>query len=923
CSWQMVGYDVPQYLNISYPFPVDPPYVPVDNPAGVYAMDFSLTEEWTNRSTHIVFEGVSSCLELYINGKKVGWSQGSRMPSEFDITEYVNVGKNRLSVKVLKWCDGSYLEDQDAFRLSGIFRSVYLLSRSKSHIVDIFINTACDAKYRDWIVSAEVQSIGRADIKCSLIDSDGNELSYKKVEGGRVDFIVENPSKWTAETPVNYRLLFNSKDEYIPVSFGFRKIETSELGELLINGKPVKLKGVNRHDIHPCLGQYTPIEHITQDLILMKKNNINTIRASHYPNTSEFLELCDKFGFYLIQEADLEMHGFATYKACGEYQSYNKEWLTDNPQWEQAFLDRASRMVERDKNHPCIIMWSLGNEAGYGKNHDSMAKWIKERDESRLLHYERAVQLDRDPEIFDVVSRMYEPVENVQKFLEGDDKRPYFLCEYSHSKGTSPGDVYDYWQLAYKYPNFIGGCIWEWCDHGIEHTKDGKTRYCYGGDFGEYIHDGHYCVDGLVRPDRVPYSGLKEVRAVYGHIDAKLTEGRSTKLHITNLYDHINLKNFDIEWILEVDGEELEHGIVSAPDIEPHDTKTFEMNFVKPNKATWGCHLNIRLILREDTLWARRGFSVTERQLFVNVKAKSLIRDRKKYSELNLSEDKECICIEGYNFQYIFNKLYGGFQSIKKNGAEMLSGCTKLGIWRPLADGDNIVKHTWTMTVDSSWNKSENYDKVSPRVYDVLSEICADGAITIKVSQSLCPVSKQPLVLSDIIYTVLPSGEIKVDSISKVREDASWLPRFGFEFELLPQNRYFEYYGMGPDENYIDLCHHASMGLYKAEADGDYVPNLVPQEQGNHTGTQYLLVCDNKGRGISFNSENDKPFEFRVSKYTNKDIDMARHPDELVSADKTFVIIDYKVSGVGSTMLLDKYKLSEKQIKFGFSFKPI
>ncbi len=924
CSWQMLGYDVPQYLNISYPFPVDPPYVPTDNPTGIYSMDFTLSAEWNERLTYIVFEGVSSCIELYINGKRVGWSQGSRMPAEFNITDYVSVGKNRLTAKVLKWCDGSYLEDQDAIRLSGIFRSVYLLSRSKAHLRDVFVKTATDKEYCDWIVIAETEFCGDAKMSCTLLDDQGNELQTKEVVNDKVDFLLKKPEKWTAETPNTYKLLFQYEEENIPITFGFRKIEVSDKGELLINGTSVKLKGVNRHDMHPALGQYAPMEHIIKDLCMMKQYNINTIRASHYPNTSEFLELCNKYGFYLIQEADLEMHGFATRKACGEFESYNDEWLTDNPEWKEAFIDRASRMVERDKNHPCIIMWSLGNEAGYGANHDAMATWIKNRDDSRLLHYERAVQLEKDPEIFDVVSRMYDPVEDVRKFLETEENRPYFLCEYSHAKGTGPGDVYDYWELAYANPKFIGGCIWEWCDHGVECENEKGKYYAYGGDFNEYVHDGHYCVDGLVRPDREVYSGLREVKAVYQYIKAELIDEKSSKIKVTNIYDFISLESIDLCWELEKDSIVLEHGVINSLSIAPHQTAEFDLDIKFPQYSKWGCHLNLSFKTNCDTLWAKAGHVVAEIQIDIpTAEAEAEEKGITASGDTILLNDKgEHIYIEGTDFTYVFNRYYGSFERICKNGVEMLSNRTSLGIWRAYADGDNGMKHTWTMTADSTWNKSENYNKIQVKVYDVNAEIIGGNMAVITARQSLCPISKVPLVQSDITYTIKGDGEIFVKSSSTIREDATWLPRFGFEFEMPADNEYITYYGKGPDENYIDLCHHVKTGLYKCVADSEYVPNVVPQEQGNHAGAKYLCVSDNKGRGLIFNASKDNAFEFRVSRYRNEDINKARHLNELVKSDITYVRIDYKVSGIGSTMLLEKYKLNEKKIKFDFSVIP-
>ncbi|MBR7161974.1 MAG: DUF4981 domain-containing protein, partial [Clostridia bacterium] len=537
----------------------------------------------------------------------------SRMPSEFDITSYVRFGKNRLTAKVLKWCDGSYLESQDAFRLSGIFRDVYLLSRSKSRITDVFVHTDCDREYRDWTLRAEAEYIGEEAPICTLLDTENHVLETKVLSEGKVCFSVSAPKRWTAETPHLYRLILQYGGEYVPITIGFRKLEISEKGEFLVNGISVKLKGVNRHDMHPLYGQYVPEEHMIRDLILMKQHNINTIRASHYPNTSEFLEFCNQYGFYVIQEADLEMHGFATRKAEGKYGTYDSDWLTDKEEWRAAFLDRASRMVERDKNHPSIVMWSIGNEAGYGSNHDVMAKWIAERDPSRTVQYERSRQLSEVPEVFGVISHMYDSVEEIKKHLASDEKRPFFLCEYSHAKGVSPGDVADYWELAYAHPRFIGGCIWEWCDHAVLCENESGRYHGYGGDFGEEIHDGNYCLDGLVSVERVPYSGAREVKAAYRNVKAVL-EDENTVV-IRNLHDFVSLEQIALVWEIEKDGEILSRGVENTLLCPPHQSVKHRLTYKLPSQCRYGCHLNLSFVLKEDTSWASAGHEIAFEQM--------------------------------------------------------------------------------------------------------------------------------------------------------------------------------------------------------------------------------------------------------------------------------------------------------------------
>ena len=918
CSWQFQGYDVPQYLNISYPFPVDPPYVPIDNPTGVYYLDFELSEAWINRNTFIVFEGVSSCLELYINGTRAGFSQGSRMPSEFNITPYVQKGQNRLTVKVLKWCDGSYLEAQDAFRLSGIFRDVYLLSRSEERIIDVFIHTNCDQDYQNWTLQADIEYTGKTNPVCLLLDTKNHIIEKKEVLDGSVRFSICSPEKWTAETPNLYKLLLAYGGENIPFSVGLRKIETGIRGELLINGKAVKLKGVNRHDIHPHYGQYTPKEHMIQDLVLMKQHNINTIRAAHYPNTSEFMELCNRYGFYVIQEADLEMHGFATRKAEGKYGTYDPEWLTDKKEWQAAFLDRASRMVERDKNHPCVIMWSLGNEAGYGANHDAMADWIDKRDPSRMIQYERSCQLPKVPAVFGVISHMYDSIDAVKAHLASDEARPFFLCEYSHAKGVSPGDVADYWELAYTHPRFIGGCIWEWSDHAVLCENENGTYYGYGGDFGENIHDGNYCLDGLVNVDRIPYSGAREVKAVYQNIKAELKDIQT--LVITNLFDFITLEHVSLTWELEKDGDTLSDGQITDLRILPHQSSSYALDLTIPAQCRYGCHLNLSFTLKEDAPWAKKGHEVAFTQIAFPVE-RIQGAPASTYAGITSTTTAEYHRINGENFSYTFNRFYGGFESMVTNGAEMLKKRTCFGIWRPFGGADGMMKSKWTMTEDSSWNKSENYDKISTRVYS--SELIQDGKdIIISVKQSLCPLSKMPLIHMDVSYRIKPDGEIEITSKNSVRQDAAWLPRFGFELILDGDKDRITYYAKGPEENYPDLCHNTKKGLFQTRVDEDYVKKAFPQEQGNHMGAVILRISDAEGNGMAFSAAKESEFQFRATHHSSDDINSARHYHELTNKDTTFLRIDYKVSGVGAYSLQDKYKLLEKNFTFNFSVKP-
>lgn len=863
-NWQMHGYDAPYYTNVNYPYPVDPPYVPDDNPCGVYEMDFNLDKDWADRNTYIVFEGVNSCLYLYINDEYVGYSQGSHLQSEFNIAKYVKEGNNKLRVKVLKWCSGSYLEDQDFFRLSGIFRDVYLLSRDVDCVKDI-----------------EIQVENRT---ITLSEAD-----YAIYDGKNKIDKLDNPILWNAEKPYLYTVVVMSGSEYIPFKVGIRDISVSDKGELLINGVSVKLKGVNRHDTHPTLGHYTPYDCMKEELLKMKALNINCIRTSHYPPTPEFLNLCDEIGFYVVDETDIEIHGFVSRNGGYGYDIENPDWICNQKQWERAFVERAERMVERDKNHPSVIMWSMGNESGYGSNHDAMIAWTKNRDKSRLVHYEGA-SLVKDKSDVDVVSRMYTSVTGIEEFAKSEDRRPFFLCEYSHAMGNGPGDVWDYWEKIYQYPKLIGGCIWEWADHTV--LKDGV--YKYGGDFGEATHDGNFCCDGLVFADRSFKAGSLEAKAVYQYIKTKISGNRLT---VSNLYDFTNLREYKLLWKIVCDGEIIKAGEIIC-DIEPHGIAEYDLDFVLPESCKYGCYLDISLL---------GEYEVAAEQHPLEVELLKEVIDQ--VSPVNFEEEKEIIRITGDNFTYVFNKHYGNFESLVIDGEERLAAVTRLSVWRAPTDNDRRVKYKWGIFGDN--RSGENFNRIFNKIYS-----CELKDNSILVKGSLAGISRSPFLRFDVIFTVSGAGEINVKFQGKVKENCVYLPRLGFEFYVPKKNEKFKYFGMGPYENYLDMCHHTKVGMYESTAREEYVPYIMPQEHGNHTRTKLLQIG-----GLKFTSEKD--FQFNVSNYTSEVLTNAAHTDELIESDNTIVRIDYKNSGIGSNScgpeLLEQYRLKEKDITFEFT----
>lgn len=871
--WQMQGWEKPGYTNVNYPHPVDPPYVPDDNPCGVYEREFAISADWADRETYIVFEGVSSCLYLYVNGKYVGYSMGSHLQAEFDITEFVHEGSNTVTARVLKWCVGSYLEDQDFFRLNGIFRDVYLLSRAKGHIRDVDISA--DTKH--IFVSADDYEVYKAD---------GTPLGDD-----------DEPILWNAEKPYLYTVVVKEAGEYIPFKVGMREIAVSEFGELLINGTSVLLKGVNHHDTHPTQGYYLTDEQLRDDLSKMKQLNINTVRTSHYPPTPEFLNMCDEMGFYVVDETDIETHGFATRNAVRYEYDDSYDWPCRNPEWKGAFVERAERMVERDKNHACIIMWSTGNESNFGLNQAAMIRWIKDRDESRLVHCEDATRNLNNVAEVDVASYMYPSLDSLEKYALNSDPRPVFLCEYAHAMGNGPGDVGDYMELFRSYPKLIGGCIWEWTDHVV--LEDGVQKY--GGDFGELTDDKNFCADGLVFSDRSFKAGSLNAKYAYQGFDAEFAD--DDRIIVKNYYDFTNLNEFDLTFTLEIDGEKVDSKTVKL-DIDPHECAAVDMPFNDlPDCCKYGVFMTLSLTDKD-------GYEVGMTQFELPCESYAV----EFGDELgNFREDNERIYIDGDGFSYVFNKHYGELESIVKNGKEQLDGRVHLTLWRAPTDNDRRVKHTWGLFEDNI--AGENLNRLFNKVYTV----AVDGS-SIVVYGSLAGVARVPIVNYAQVYEFFTDGTIRVALTASVRKDTKiYLPRIGYEFTSPIRNDKFTYFALGDGESYCDMNLHAKMGLYSSSADNEYVNYVYPQEHGNHFKARMLTM----GGGLKFVTDDE--FEFNVSSYTAEALTAATHTDELETDGKTHIRIDYAVSGIGSNScgpaLMEKYQVNEKEIDFEFYIK--
>ncbi len=926
-NWQLFGYDKPVYTNVNYPYPVDPPYVPDKNPSGIYATETLIPESWADKQIFINFEGVNACFYLYINGTYTGYSQGSHLPSEFNISRFIKPGSmNRITVQVIKWCDGSYLEDQDFFRLSGIFRDVYLLARQREHIRDYYIKPDLDSAYRNGYVDIDVDFTGqKQDILCKIFDPDGKEILSQAIENETLHLEIACPVKWNAEQPLLYTAVFICRDEYISQRFGFRKIEISGQAALLINGVPVKLKGVNRHDTHPDLGHCTPYKSIEEDLIKMKQANMNTIRTAHYPNAPAFLELCDQFGFYVVEEADLEMHGFNTAHPEERYMCYEAGSPAQQVEWQDAYLDRARRMVERYKNNTSIIMWSLGNESGYGKNHDAMSDWIKKRDRTRLIHYEGAHLVD-DPDSVDVCSRMYPFIHEVEAEAAKKDKRPFFLCEYSHAMGNGPGDVHDYWQVIYEHPRLIGGCIWEWADHTIKTEKNGSMIYGYGGDFGEVVHDGNFCMDGLVFPDRTPSPGYYEVKAVYQNAAFKLVDDH--KIQIINRFDFTNLNEYKIICQLQVDAKITNVCELDKVDIEPHKSIIITMPFKLPEYCYLGAYLNLSVVSKKEAPGCESGSEIASAQLELPVPTRKKQYFPRLFAPVVVHKpaDGQFMTISGESFQYRFNCLIGHFDSLIFNGTEMLAAPPKIDIYRAPTDNDRNIKKQWYAYGEADWHTGSphNYNTIQEKVYAITLIGHDKNWVEIAVSGSLCPVGRYPLIKYTASYTVCACGEIIVHFSGNVRENALYLPRFGYEFALKTGLEQVEYFGRGPYENYIDMSHFAKIGHYHTTVTNEYVPYPRPQEHGNHTDVKMTAVYDKTGMGMLFKTS--EKYEMAVSHFKAHDLERASHHSDLVPRPETYIRIDYKNGGIGSGScmvdLLEQYQLNDKKIEYQFTLMP-
>ena len=919
--WQNHGYDRHQYTNVRYPFPFDPPYVPKENPTGVYSRTFCI--EKGDKRFYLNFEGVDSCYYLWINGTFAGYSQVSHSTSEFDITDLVNDGENRVTVAVLKWCDGSYLEDQDKLRMSGIFRDTYILVRPQEHIRDYFVHTTLDETYTNGTVSVDFKCNGAPAIKATLYKPCGCLLETKDVVDGKVCFDVPEAKTWNAETPYLYKLVLETADEVIEQKVGIRVIEIKDNIIITVNGKQIKFRGTNRHDSDPVTGYTISREQLITDMRLMKEHNINAIRTSHYPNAPWMPQLANEFGFYLIAEADLESHGST---AIMDIKTAMMGWgdpaarkshmtryclTARNPLFTEATIDRSKMNVERDKNNASVLIWSLGNESGMGENFEAAGRWVKQADPSRLVHYENwYLEPDnyenKDISMFDVYSHMYQSRESITEDMEKPLDKPLIQCEYIHAMGNGPGDIEDYQELINKYDGFAGGFIWEWCDHGVYTgvTETGKKKYAYGGDFGEFPHDGNFCMDGMVYPDRTPSQGLREFKNVVRPLRAALTDKEGV-ICFHNYRDFINAKDeICATYEITVDGKQVACGEVPAIDVEPHAETCVDLGFKAPTEGK--AFLKITYYQAKDKALTKKGHELGFDQLVLH-EAQAELKAVEPAEGVQVCQNDREIVVCGPNFRYAFDTFRAEFSDITINGKTMICAPVAVNIWRAPTDNDRNVRRLWEMS---------GFDRVIPRVYE--AESCVEGGKAyIKVHFSLAPIYLQKVL--DICATIEigKDGAMNVQMEGTKEQAMPFLPRLGLRFFLPKEYTNASYLGYGPDESYIDKRRASWYGAFCTTAKKNHEDYLKPQENGSHYGVDCVRVC-NGTDGVTFTS--DKPFSFNISEYTDEELTKKMHNYEIEKCGCTVVNVDFAMSGIGSgscgPQLDPKYQVNPETFKY-------
>lgn len=944
--WQMRGYDNQQYTNIRYPFPFDPPYVPQDNPCGAYLHRFEWHRDQDAPCAFLNFEGVDSCFFVWLNGTYVGYSQISHHTTEFDVSDILQEGDNLLAVLVLKWCDGSYLEDQDKFRFSGIFRDVYLLNRPAGRIENYVIETDCQDSFEHADLRIRLTFSGPAiPVKLTLVSPDNVEIIHEKTilpdADGNISIPVDHPDLWSAENPLLYTFIMDTGGEAITEKVGFRKVEVRSL-VLTLNGSPITFRGVNRHESDPVTGAVCDIDQAYKDLRMIKANNFNAVRASHYPNSPWFYQLCDEIGLYVIDEADNESHGTGPlYFREEDYSERMRKAhvrIADNPAFIEPTLDRIRSMVIRNRNRPCILVWSMGNECGYGCTFEESLRWTKETDPTRLTHYESAFYLSADREFdtsdIDIFGRMYPAFSEVTDYLDSNPDKPLLLVEYCHSMGNSPGDFKEYLDLTEKYPALCGGFVWEWCDHAIYKgtAENGKAMYWYGGDHGELQHDGNFCLDGLVYPDRRPHTGLLE----YKNVHRPLRAAYDPAMQVLTLENHLDFTDaagiVRAEWALTLDGTPIAGGPLSdeLPSIMPHSKVEIPFVFTVPDRGR--CFLNINYTLKKEWGCLPAGHELGFDEIRIPTaeprakRAADLLAPSGAKAMINVKEEGNLLIFEGEDFHYELDTLSGLFISMKPGKTEMLDRPVDFNLWRAPTDNDTPHADQW---------KLERLDHTVTRAYEV-KQILLPGTdkadrcapVTVRISQSVAAMSVQPILRISNTTTVFPDGRILMHIKAVKDPEIETLPRIGMRLFLKEDMKQVSYYGMGPGETYIDKHHSGRHGCFEGTVDSMHEDYISPQENGSHYDCDYVSVMGREtGLTVaSADTDPDRTFSFNVSVFTQEELEHKNHNYELEPCGSTVLCIDHRLAGIGSKScgpdLLPKYAVCSDEYQFTYMIRP-
>lgn len=928
--WQMHGYGTPNYSNVNYPFPIDPPFVP-DHPVGCYRQTFHVPHRWDGRRIRLTFDGVCSAFTVSLNGHDVGFSKGSHMPAEFDITELIEDDLNTLAIQVHQWSDASYVEDQDMWRFNGIFRDVWLAALPETHIRDIAVSTDLDISASSATLDVDV-TIRNQDkhpavshLEAVLVAPDGAEAGTATIGDGRHDtgatgtstgtISVSQPLLWSAETPNCYTVLIRHSDgdgnvrEIQRQTVGFRHIEIRDQ-QLWVNGVSIKIEGVNRHDDHPDFGYAVPYDAMERDVVLMKQHNINTVRTAHYPNDSRFYELCNRHGLYVIDETDLETHGF---QDVGDWSQ-----ISDDPAWEPTYMDRLVRMYQRDKNHPSIIIWSLGNESGYGRNQDTMYAWLKEMDPSRPVHFDTQLSREDPPAATDMLSTMYPTVDEVIRQGEKSEPKPYFLCEYAHAMGNGPGSLKEYWEAIRSSDRLIGGCVWEWSDHGIrQFTDDGKEYFAYGGDFGDYPHAGKFCLDGLTSPDRVPHPSLIELKKVYEPITIELLNANSGSIRVHNRNAFASLADYRCRWVLTAGGMAIDEGEINVGDLDAGASLDVSIDGVPEGAAREDVWLDLFLKLKHDASWAPAGYEVAHCQVEIAAQTMAGVTALPE-GQVVVEESDLAIIVTTDGGEIIVDRSAGTLTSWTVNGQELVLSGPRLDIWRAPTDNDKYMLDAWA---------EARLDRLGYHVRRCEVSGVSSESVTIVTEAVLASPALRPayeVITETIIHG---SGEISITTDARPGEwltELLTLPRIGLTMVLPGTFEQVAWRGLGPHENYPDRQSASTHNTWGSTVSKMPVNYVFPQETGNRGESWWMSLSPAHGAGVL--AWFDEPMAVKALPYTADQLHRADHTWQLEPTGTTLVSLDYRLPGLGSSICgprpLDAYLTPAEPVRFTIHLRP-